>query len=104
MLPKSKIPTERVELSGGYVDIRGLTVAEYNAVGKLDGSAQNILAISYATGEEHDAVKSWYNAETTLAGDVDILCRAIMRLSATDGAAQFPARTSDDVVDPRTGT
>lgn len=97
-LPSSKVKTERVELSGGYVDIRGLSVDEADAVGKLSGAAQNILGIAYATGESHDAVKAWYHNPETSASDAVKLAEAVSRLSGLDGAATFPRTKGNDAV------
>lgn len=102
MLPASDAGREKVTLSGGYAEIRGLTINEHETLQKLSGAAQNILAISYATGEAHDDVKAWY--ATASAADVGVLTDAIARLSGLDTGAQFPRRTNHDAVDSQPGS
>jgi hypothetical protein len=104
VIPKSVIPRETVTLSGGTIDVRGLTVAEMETVRKLDGAAQNVLSIAYATGNDHDEVKAWYHSEGTSAADVGRLATVIARLSGLDDDAQFPRRTGNDAVVQSAGT
>lgn len=101
-LPVSDAGSDKVTLSGGYVEIRGLTITEHEVLQKLDGAAQNILAISYATGEPQEDVKAWY--ATASAKDVKIITDAIGTLSGLDTGATFPGRTGDDAVAARQGT
>lgn len=105
-LPKSVAGSERVELSGGYIDVRSLSVDEMEAVQKLtkkNPRAGNILAISIATGEEHDATAAWYNDPSTIAGDVSKLLDAIGQVSGTSEEATFQSRTGDDAGASRQG-
>lgn len=102
MIPASVTATAKVTLSGGYVEVRGLTIAEHETLQKLSGAAQNILAISYATGEPHEDIKVWY--ETASAADVKKITDEIGALSGLDTGATFPCRTDDDAVAPRPGT
>jgi tryptophanyl-tRNA synthetase len=95
--------TEQVSLSGGVVEVRGLTVAQMEAVKKLAGANQNILAIAFATGFEHDDVKAWYHSDATSAADVGKLTDAIARVSGLDEGAQFPRSAGNDVVVQRAG-
>lgn len=95
-LPKSTKRTERVQLSGGWVDVRGLTVDELDVVQKLPGRAGNIRSISFATDEDHDGVRDWYNDTATSGSDVVKLLAAIGRLSGLTEDAKFPAGTGDD--------
>lgn len=97
-LPESRFPTEKVQLSGGVVEVRALRVSEMEAVRKLSGAAQNILSIAYSTGEPHDAVKAWYHSDQTSAADVGALCDAIARLAGLDKSAQFPGPAGNDAV------
>lgn len=98
MIPRSNIPTEKVELSGGSVEVRGLTVNQMEAVRKLTGAGQNILSIAYSTGFPHDDVREWYHSDETSAADVGILCDAIARLAGLGQDATFPRPTGDDAV------
>lgn len=98
MIPKSHIPTEKVTLSGGEVEVRGLTVNEMEAVRKLSGAAQNILSIAYSTGFSHVEVRDWYHSDETSAADVGKLCDAIARLAGLGQDATFPGATRDDAV------
>jgi hypothetical protein len=93
-----------VSLSGGDIVVTGLTVGQMEAVKKLSGAAQNVLAIAFATGEDHDGVKEWYHSDTTAASDVGRITDAIARLSGLDEGAQFPRGTNDDAVAQRPGT
>lgn len=85
-LPKGNLPTRTVELSGGAVEIRGLTLKESQAAGKA-GEGMIELAIMYATGESLDDVKLWLDEAP--AGDAKKLADAIADLSGLTGAAQF---------------
>lgn len=103
-LPVSRGMSEEVELSGGTVKVHGLTVSEMEAVRKLSGAAQNILAIAYATREDHDGVRDWYHSSTTSAVDVGRLADAIARLSGLDEGAGFPRPKGDDALVQPTGS
>lgn len=96
MLPASVNNAVKVQLSGGFVMVRGLNVAEMEVVAKLDGRAGNILSIAYATGEDHEAVKAWYDSPSTSASDAKALIDTIADLSGIGQGAQFPGGTGDD--------
>ena len=104
MIPKSVIAREKVELSGGSIEVRGLSVGEMETVRKLSGAAQNIRSIAFATGEDHVEVANWYHSDETTAADVGRLCDVIARLSGLDEGAKFPRRTNDDAVAEQAGT
>lgn len=86
-LPKGQIPTTKVELSGGDVEICGLNLSQSRLAGKLQNEARIIAAISYATGETRAEVKEWL--ETAPAGDATKLINAIMDVSGLTEGAQF---------------
>lgn len=87
MLPKGRIDTAKVELSGGEVEVRGLTIAQSRMAGNLEGEESICAAISFATGTEKADVKAWL-AEAP-AGDVTKLLNAITQVSGLSEGAQF---------------
>lgn len=87
MLPKGKMSTRTVELSGGPVEVRSLTIAQSRIAGKLDGEDSIAAAISFATGTDKSDVLAWL-AEAP-AGDAKKLLDAITDVSGLSGAAQF---------------
>ncbi|MDQ2622558.1 MAG: hypothetical protein M3Y45_05905 [Actinomycetota bacterium] len=102
MIPASRVEVEKVTLSGGYVEIRGLTAVEVESVKPLEGRAQNCQSIAYATGERVEDVTAWYEAAS--GADVAVLCDAIARLTGLDEGARFPRRTGNDAVGGGPGT
>jgi hypothetical protein len=86
-LPKGKISTRTVELSGGTVEIHSLTIAQSRIAGKLDGNESIAAAISFATGTDKSDVMAWLDEAP--AGDVKTLLDAITDVSGLSGAAQF---------------
>lgn len=85
-LPAGKLRTVTVELSGGTVEVRSLTLNESTAVGELaDGKVAQ--AIAYATGEELEAVNAWLS--NAPAGDATKLMNAITEVSGLSEGAQF---------------
>lgn len=86
-LPKGKMTTVTVELSGGTVEVRSLTLAESTEVGKLDGD-KVAHAIAYATGETVEDVQAWL--ADAPAGDATKLMNAITDVSGLSEGAQFP--------------
>lgn len=87
-LPKGRINTAKVELSGGEVEVRGLTIKQSNICGELEGTERIIAAIVFATATDKPEVEAWL--EDAPAGDVTKLLDAIMRVSGLDEGAQFP--------------
>ena len=88
-LPKGRISTRKVELSGGEVEIHGLTLAQSRIVGNLeDGVERVVAAISFATGTDKREVEEWI--ETAPAGDATALLNAITEVSGLSQGAQFP--------------
>lgn len=85
-LPKGRIDTRKVELSGGEVEIFGLTIAQSRIAGTLDGEASIVAAISFATREPKEDVAAWV-AEAP-AGDVTKLLNAITEVSGLGEGAQ----------------
>lgn len=88
MLPKGIITTRKVTLSGGEVEIRGLTIEQSRIAGKLDGTESIAAAISFATGTDKPDVIEWM--ESAPAGDVATLLNAISDVSGLTKDAQFP--------------
>lgn len=101
MIPASVARTQRVDLSGGYVEVRGLSIAEHEHLQALKGGKQNIQAIAYATGEAYADIESWY--DTATAEDVKLITDAIGELSGLDSGARFPRGADDDAVASRPG-
>lgn len=87
MLPKGKMSTRTVELSGGAVEVHSLTIMQSRIAGKLDGEESIAAAISFATGTMKEDVLEWL-AEAP-AGDAKKLLDAITDVSGLSGAAQF---------------
>lgn len=88
MLPKGRIDTRKVELSGGEVEVHGLTIAQSRIAGTLDGEDSIAAAISFATGTDKPEVLEWLT--TAPAGDVTKLLNAITDISGLSQGAQFP--------------
>lgn len=86
-LPKGRIDTAKVALSGGEVEVHGLTIAQSRIAGKLDGDESIAAAISFATGTDKPDVLAWL-AEAP-AGDVTKLLNAITDVSGLSQGAQF---------------
>lgn len=93
-LPLSVVLTELVTLSGGTVEIRGLTIGEVRACRKLDPDPSDQLAISMATGLPLAEAKAWH--EQALAGDLIHLIGRIFILSKMEDGAQFQGAAADD--------
>ena len=87
-LPKGRIDKVTVELSGGSVEIHGLTISQSRIAGKLDGEESIAAAISFATGTDKPEVIEWL--ESAPAGDVTTLLNAISDVSGLSRDAQFP--------------
>lgn len=87
-LPKGKISTRTVELSGGSVEIHGLTIGQSRIAGNMSGDDSIAAAVSFATGTPKDETLEWL-AEAP-AGDVKRLLDAIADVSGLTGAASFP--------------
>lgn len=88
MLPKGRIDTVKVELSGGEVEVHGLTISQSRIAGTLDGEASIVAAIHYATGTGKADVEEWVACAP--AGDVAKLLNAITEVSGLSQGAQFP--------------
>lgn len=88
MLPKGRIDTRSVELSGGTVEIHGLTIAQSRMCGRMDNEEGYAAAISFATGTDKPDVVEWL--ATAPAGDVTKLLNAITDVSGLSQGAQFP--------------
>lgn len=86
-LPKGRIDTVKVELSGGEQEVRGLTISQSRIAGNLDGEESIAAAICFATGTPKDEVVAWL-AEAP-AGDVTKLLNAISDVSGLSQGAQF---------------
>ena len=89
-LPSSTPSTGKVELSGGTVEYRALTMIEGRKCRDARDEAEaDALCISFATGVPLDEVKVWI--ETCSARDFRALIDAIMEDSSLSAAAKFPA-------------
>lgn len=93
-LPASVVATAPVELSGGSVQVRSLTIGEVRQCRKLDADASDILAISLATGATMAEATEWF--AQALAGDLVRLMAAVFTASGMDEAATFPVPAGDD--------
>lgn len=89
-LPKGKLTSRKVELSGGPVEVHSLTLAQSRIAGDLDGEERIIAAISFGTATPKDEVATWV-AEAP-AGDVAALLNAITDVSGLSEGAQFQDR------------
>lgn len=87
MLPKGKIGTRTVELSGGSVEVHSLTLSQSRIAGNLEGEDRIVAAISFATGIDKRDVEEWL--ESAPAGDATKLLNEITDVSGLSGAAQF---------------
>lgn len=88
-LPKGRINTAKVTLSGGEVEIRGLTLEQSREAGAAGDSTERVVvAISHATDTPREEVAEWL--ETAPAGDATKLLNAITDLSGLSAEAQFP--------------
>lgn len=93
---------ETVQLSGGSVEVRGLTQSEASHVAKIkDPDESNVVAFTYAIGDPEDHVRAWYAQAS--AADAMALMRAINRATGIDEGATFPVATGNDVGTPRQG-
>jgi hypothetical protein len=90
MLPKGKLSTRKVELSGGTVEVHSLTLSQSRIAGNLEGEARIVAAISFATGLDKADVQEWL--EDAPAGDATKLLNAITDVSGLSAEAQFPER------------
>lgn len=106
MLPQSKPKTHVVQLSGGPVEVRGLTIEEVRACRQL-GTTEEADAqwIHYATGNPVDHILLWIrggqdpDGATVVpasAGDVTLLLSAVWDASGMTEAARFQSRAVDD--------
>lgn len=86
-LPKGRIDVRKVELSGGEVEVHGLTISQSRIAGNLEGEASIAAAISFATGTAKDEVDAWL--DDAPAGDVTKLLNAITEVSGLSQGAQF---------------
>ena len=88
-LPKGRIDTVKVELSGGEAEVRGLTIDQSRIAGDMEGLERIIASIVFATGTDKPEVQAWLDEAP--AGDVNKLLDAIMRASGLAAQeAQFP--------------
>lgn len=87
MLPKGRLDRRTVTLSGGDVEVHGLTIGQSQIAGKLDGEDSICAAISFATGNDKAEVVEWLKEAP--AGDVTKLLNAITDVSGLSAGAQF---------------
>lgn len=95
-LPKSAAVTGKVELSGGWVEVRGLSIAEVRRLYALEGGPQETDPewIAAATGNTVEEAREWISG--ALAGDVKRLLGAIWDCSGLGDEARFQGGTRDD--------
>lgn len=86
-LPRGSLKRTTVALSGGDVEVRGLTLAESDIVNKAEGTERVVRTISLATGTSPDDVRAWL--EDCPAGDAIALLNAVLDASGLSGAARF---------------
>ena len=86
-LPRTQGNSRVVKLSGGEVEVRGLSRAEALRMAdhKADVQALEIDLIATATGEPVKAVTEWYGETATQ--DVEALVTAVMELSGMTEAS-----------------
>lgn len=87
-LPKGRINTAKVDLSGGEVEVHGLTLAQSRISGDLEGEERIVSAIVFATGTDKPEVIEWL--KDAPVGDVNKLLDAIRIVSGLEQGAQFP--------------
>jgi hypothetical protein len=88
MLPKGRLATAKVELSGGAVEIHALTLGQSRIAADLEGMERVVAAIAFSTGTDKPDVEEWLDSAP--AGDATKLIEAIMKVSDLDEGAQFP--------------
>lgn len=86
-LPRGKIDVRTVTLSGGDVEVHGLTIEQSRVAGNLSGTDSIAAAISFAIREDKAEVLEWL--ESAPAGDVAKLLNAITDVSGLSAEAQF---------------
>jgi hypothetical protein len=97
-LPKSAAVTGKVELSGGWVEVRGLSIDEVRACMDTEGRTESDIAwIAAATDTPAEEVADWW--KSALAGDIQRLLGAIMETSGMGEGARFRNRTGSDAGD-----
>lgn len=94
-LPRSAHVTGKVELSGGWVEVRGLTIDEVRSCMDVEGKSESDIAwIAAATDQPVDEVRDWW--ATALAGDIKRLLGAIWETSGMGEDARFQNGTRGD--------
>lgn len=103
MIPASVGRTLTVTLSGGDVEIRGLTVGEMRGVRDyrvngvpLSSVESDARYIALATGDPIEHVTEWISQAS--AGDVMRLLAGIYDASGMSEGAQFPGAAAGDAV------
>lgn len=88
-LPKGRLTSRKVELSGGEVEVHGLSFDQSRIAAELEGVDRIICALSFGTGTPKGDVEAWL--ADAPAGDAYKLLDVIMELSKMAVAeAQFP--------------
>lgn len=114
MLPTSKPSTTTVHLTGGPVQVRGLTIAEIRECRQHGTTMEADAAwIHYATGDDPAHILLWIKGGThpetgetvvpALGGDVTRLLYAIWEASGMTEDARFQGGTTDDAGSAGTG-
>lgn len=83
-LPRTEHIKETVSLSGGEVEVRGLSRSEALTVAELGDDIQAVekAVIQYATGTPAKDVDQWYSEAGN--DDVEAVVNAVLRLSGMD--------------------
>ena len=90
-LPKGKMHTRAVQLSGGTVDVHSLTLSQSRIAAGLEGEAQMVAAIAFATGTDPKDVEEWL--EDCPAGDATTATAPDrVRLDSANGRSIGPSR------------
>lgn len=94
-LPASVTEEIAVQLSGGEVKVRPLTVREMRRVQAIkDEETADVVCIAIATGIDESEVRAWIAGAT--AGDMQKIIKATMHASGIGKDATFPSPTGND--------
>ena len=100
-LPASNVKarTRTVDLSGGAVEVHGLTLIQTRACRDANADEADVLCIAWGTDQPPAEVRAWLTEADP--EDARKLLAAVMELSGLIEGAQFPVRPGDDDGLPR---
>lgn len=101
-LPKGKLSTVTVELSGGPVEVHSLSVGQAERIAEAPAEEMTALYIAAATSTSLPEVKEWMADANTPTTDVAVLLEAVKDVSLIGQGARFQDRQSDGPVAERT--